>query len=186
MGTPAQMNFQPKLHGLQAFQTTIYGRALHPELFQLKDRNVLKHAGLELEAWLMPGGHLLRLQSGTSCLCELLLDQDKAAPEGGKVHSFLCAAEHDYERSFDAAGVHYIHSIQTETLSETLFDATLEEMRLHAKEMQSLVYEWTDATGRCLSAVDMQRHARELHAQSYHLIATGGVVVRTQTIFEAL
>jgi hypothetical protein len=180
------MNFQPKLHGLQAFQTTIYGRALHPELFQLKGRKVVKHAGLELEAWMMPGGHLLRLQSGTSCLCELLLEHEKAAPEGGVVHSFLCAAEHDYEKTFEAAGVHYIHSIQTETLSETLFDATLEEMRLHAKEMQSLIYEWTDNTGRCLSAVDMQRYGRELHAQSYHLLATGGVVVRTQTIFEAL
>lgn len=186
MGTAPQMNLQPKPHGLLAFQTTIYGRALHPELFQLKGRKVLKHAGLELEAWLMPGGHLLRLQSGTSCLCELLLDQDKCAPEGGIVHSFLCAAEHDYEKSFDAAGVHYIHSIQTETLSETLFDATLEEMRLHAKEMQSLGYEWTDGAGRCLSAIDMQRYGRELHAQSYHLLASGGVVVRTQTIFEAL
>lgn len=186
MGSAPQMNIQPKLHGLLAFQTTIYGRALHPELFQIKASKALKHAGLELEAWMMPGGHLLRLQSGTSCLCELLLDQEKTAPDGGVVHSFLCAAEHDYEKSFEAAGVHYIHSIQTETLSETLFDATLEEMRLHTKEMQSLVYEWTDATGRCLSAIDMQRHGRELHAQSYHLLATGGMVVRTQTIFEAL
>lgn len=180
------MNLQPKLHGLQAFQTTIYGRALHPEFFQLKGRKVLKHAGLELEAWLMPGGHLLRLLAGSSCICELLLDQEKPAPEGGIVHSFVCAGEHDYERSFESSRIHYIYSIQTETLSETLFDATLDEMRQHTKEMQSLVYEWTDTTGRCLSAVDMQRHARELHAQTYHLIATGGLVVRTQTIFEAL
>ncbi|MGH7243659.1 MAG: DUF2617 family protein [Phycisphaerales bacterium] len=179
------MNFQPKVHGLQSYQVSIYGKALHPEHFQLKGRTVLKHAGLELETWLMPGGHLLRLQAGTSCLCELLLDSEKPAPEGGLVHSFQCSAEHDYEKSFEAAGVHYIHSIQTETLSETLFDATLDEMRIHAKEMPSLTYEWTDNTGRCLSAVDMQRYGRELHAQSYHLIATGGMVVRTQTIFES-
>ncbi len=186
MGHSPLMNLQPKLHGVQTFQTTIYGRALHPELFQLKGRRVIQHAGLELESWLMPGGHLLRLQSGTSCICELLTEHEKTVPEEGIVHAFLCVGEHDYEKPFEAAGVNYIHSIQTEVLSETLFDATMDEMRLHSKEEQSLVYEWTDQTGRCLSAIDVQRHSRELHAQSYHLIATGGMVVRTQTIFENL
>lgn len=184
MGQASHMNLQPKMHGLQTFQTTLYNRALHPEFFTLKGRRVLKHNPLELEAWLLPGGHLLRLQTGTSCLCELMMEVEKSVPEGGKVHSFICAAEHDYEKTFEPAGIHYIHSIQTETLSESLYDATLEEMRLHAKENASLVYEWTDGTGRCLTAIDMQRHAREVHAQSYHLIATGGVVVRSQTIFE--
>ncbi|MBS0188842.1 MAG: DUF2617 family protein [Planctomycetes bacterium] len=178
------MNLPPKL-GLQAYQTTIYGRALHPELFQLKGRKVHRHAGLELETWLLPAGHLLRLQHGNSCLSELLTDHEKTVPDGGILHSFICVGEHDYEKSYEAAGVDYIHSIQTETLSEMLYDATLDEMRQHTKDMQSLAYEWMDASGRCLSALDVQRHGRELHIQSYHLIATGGVVVRTQTIFEA-
>ncbi|MBS0191367.1 MAG: DUF2617 family protein [Phycisphaerales bacterium] len=179
------MNLQPKLHGLQAFSLTVYNRALHPELFPLKNRRVLKHVGLDLEAWLLPGGHVLRLQSGTSVVCELVRDQEHSVPEGG-IHAFQCASEHDYERSFEAAGVNYIHSIQTETLSETLYDATLEEMREHIKLEGSLTYEWTDATGRCLSAVDMQRHGKQIHAQSFHLVATGGMVVRTQSIFELL
>lgn len=32
--------------------------------------------------------------------------------------------------------------------------------------------------------IDTQRYNREIHAQAYHLIAQGGVVIRTQTIFE--
>ena len=32
--------------------------------------------------------------------------------------------------------------------------------------------------------LDMQRYHREVHVQSYHLVAQGGIVVRTQTIFE--
>lgn len=179
------MNLSPKTHGLQTYQTVVYGRAPHPEFFTVKARRGLKHAGMDLEAWLLPGAHVLRIQLGSSSLAELVLDGDRHPPEQGIIHSAHCLGEYDYEKTFEAAGMHYIHSIQTETLSDNIFESTLDEMRDHIREQASLHYEWTDAKGRCLSAVDMQKFGRELHVQSYHLVATGGFVARTQTIFEA-
>ena len=41
-----------------------------------------------------------------------------------------------------------------------------------------------NSNGRNLSMVDVQRLTKEVHAQSYHLIAATGLVIRTQTIFE--
>jgi hypothetical protein len=75
-------------------------------------------------------------------------------------------------------------SVQTESLSESLYQATLEEMEAHADEEDSLVHRWEDAMGRCLSLVDVQRFNKEVHAQCYHLQASGGIVLRTQSIFE--
>jgi hypothetical protein len=34
--------------------------------------------------------------------------------------------------------------------------------------------------------LDVQRSPTDAHVQAYHLVATGGVVLRTQTIFEIL
>lgn len=169
--------------GLQAYQMIVYNRALHPELFPLRARRVYPHNGYELEGWLMRGGHLLRFEHHTLCACELMTDQEKN-PDSGVVTAFLCAGEHDVEHSFVKDKVTYISTVQSETLSDNLYAATLEEMTNFGRDSGALQHTWTDETGRSLSLIDVQLHSREVHAQAYHLISSGGIVIRTQTIFE--
>ena len=38
--------------------------------------------------------------------------------------------------------------------------------------------------GRGMSIVDVQRYAKELHVQGFHLLSEGGLVLRTQALFE--
>jgi hypothetical protein len=38
--------------------------------------------------------------------------------------------------------------------------------------------------GKCLSVLEVHRYPREIHVQSFHLVADGGLVLRSQTIFE--
>jgi len=61
---------------------------------------------------------------------------------------------------------------------------TPDEMLDYARGTDALCHRWTDEAGECLSMIDTQRYNREIHAQAYHLIAQGGIVIRTQTIFE--
>jgi hypothetical protein len=75
--------------------------------------------------------------------------------------------------------------VQTETLSENLYTATYNELLEFAREEDAAAHTWADNEGgRNLSFVDVQRFRKEIHAQGYHLIAAGGLVVRTQAIFE--
>lgn len=179
------MNTPTRSSALQTYQLVLYKRALHPELFQLKGRRTLVHDGYEFEAWIMPGSHLLRFQMDKFCACELVTDQSGRLPSDGGVASFLCAGEHDFEHAFVPEKIKYVSTVQTETLTESLFAATYEEMLEFAEETESLVYRWKDSDGgRCLSVLDLQRMSREVHAQSYHLLARGGLVLRTQSIFE--
>jgi hypothetical protein len=178
------MNLPTKPNVLQTYQVVLYNRALHPELFPLKGRRVVKHGDYELEAWVMPGSHILRFEYKTLCACELLTDQDKNIPAAGVVTAFLCAGERDFEHKFPKDGVNFLTTVQTETLSENLYNATYNEMIDFAREMSALAHAWTDDGGKCLSIVDIQRYNREVHAQSYHLVASVGLVLRTQTIFE--
>lgn len=169
---------------LQTYQTILYKCALHPELFQLRGRRVVKHADYELEGWLMQGAHIFRFEHGTLCCSELVTDQEGGLPSGGVVTAFLCAGDRDYEHRFERAGITFMHSVQTETLSENLFDSTFREMQEFAREAGALSCEWDTEQGRNLSIIDLQRYGKEIHCQAYHLHANGGVVLRTQTLFE--
>jgi len=173
-----------KSHSLQSYQMLLYGRALHPELFPLKARKVMRHGAYELEMWAMAGSHLLRFEHGPLCACELMTDQEGNLPETGVVTAFLCAGERDYEHRFEKAKVTYMTTVQTESLSENLYLATYDEMLAHARENAAIVHRWEDECGNCLSMLDAQTMSKEVHIQSYHLLAQGGLVIRTQTIFE--
>jgi Protein of unknown function DUF2617 len=178
------MNAQTKGNSLQSYQVLLYGRALHPELFPLRSRQVRRHGIYEVEAWAMNGSHLLRFEHRTLCACELVTDQDKNLPTTGVVSAFLCAGDHDFEHAFKKDHVHYMNTVQTEALSENLYNATYDELIDHGRELDALIHRWNDDTGPCVSIVAVQTFTREAHVQAFHMVATGGVVLRTQTLFE--
>ncbi len=81
----------------------------------------------------------------------------------------------------------YVTTVQTESLTDNLFMATLREMRDFASEADAMIHEWKDNEGNIsLSLLDVQKYKKEFHFQSYHLIGSSGMVLRTQSIFEVL
>lgn len=191
------MNQMMRSSSLQSYQLILYKRALHPELFQLKDRRAVRNGQCDFEAWLMPGGHALRIQHKGFCASELVTDREDGLPTAGAVATFPCAGEKDYEHEFSDGRMTYLATVQTETLTENLYASTYKEMVGYAEDTGAMVHKWSipggtaggavhggSASGRCLSVLEIQRYPREIHVQSFHLVAEGGVVLRTQTIFE--
>jgi hypothetical protein len=179
------MQHQPTAkHTLASPQLFLYRRALHPELFALKQRRTIPHTGYEFETWLMQGGHMLRFQIKGFCASELLTAQDTGLPTSGAVATFPCVGEKDYDHPFPEARVSYGTSMQTETLSENLYNATYNELIDLAKETDALLHIWSEADGPALSMVELQRYPREIHAHAYHMSPSSGLVLRTQSIFE--
>ncbi len=178
------MNIPAKSNSLQTYQVVLYDRALHPELFKFKGRRVVRHGDYEFEGWILPAGHVLRFEKGPLCASELVTDQEDNLPSKGVVSAGLCAGERDFEHDFQKAGVRYMNTVQTETLSENLYAATFDELFRHGQEAGALMHRWEDEIGPCMSMLDIQRMSSEVHAQGYHLLAAGGLVLRTQTIFE--
>lgn len=179
------MNTQTRPNSLQTFQLLLYRRPLHPEVFNLRGRHAITHGEYQLESWIMPGGHVMRFTYDGFCASELVTDQEGGVPLEAAVTGFHCAGEHEFDHKFVAERMNYMTSVQTETLGENLYAATYDEMVDFAKETGALIHRWSDIDGgRNLSMLDVQRLAKEVHAQAYHLIAHGGVVLRTQTIFE--
>ncbi len=183
----------------------LYRRPLHPELFVLKARKTITApGGIELETWLLPMGHMLRLTKGGHCVCELVTDRDNGLPTQGVITTFPAVGERDFEQLFEDAALLYTTSAQTENLTPRLYQASLADMRALAKDTGALVAEWPlEATpgsrgsyapaganlepahslGTCLSMLEVQRFGDELHASSTHMHPAGGLVLRTQTVF---
>lgn len=135
-----------KPNSLQAYQVVLYSRALHPELFSLKGRKVVRHGDYEFEAWVMRGSHLLRFEKSALCACELVSSEESKLPASGVVSAFLAAGERDYEHRFEKDKVVYMTTVQTETLSENLYVSTYEEMMDYAKSTDALIHRWMRAS----------------------------------------
>lgn len=179
------MNLPTKAHSTSVHHLILYKRALHPELFQLKGRRTINHGTYELEAWLMQGGHALRFQHKNFCASELVTDKEDGLPTTGAVITFPCIGEKDLDHAFKIERVKYVTTMQTETLSDNLYSATYREMVDLAEETDALIHTWEGHSGgRNLSMLDVQRYGKEAHAQAYHMVASSGLVLRTQTIFE--
>lgn len=181
------MSTSQKTPYTQVYRLMLYGRALHPELFELRGRRCERHGAYEVERWLLPSGHVVRFSAHGHCLTETVLDNADHLPEHGLVHALPCLGEKDYEMPA-AEGLGYITTIQTESLTDNLFNATYRELlEMAGDDPTNLCHTWRNDDGaQCLSALDMQKYRDQLHVQSYHLNGSTGFVLRTQSIFEVV
>jgi len=167
----------------------LYRRALHPELFELQQRRTIRHGEYEAECWVTEAGHVARFSAKGKVLTETVLEGGDHLPETGLIHALPCLGEKDFElsREQDVNSIGYVTTIQTEHLTENLYNSTLKEMQDFSYELGAVKTEWTDGEGvPCLSMLDLQKYKREFHVQSYHLMGACGVVLRTQSIFEVI
>ncbi|MEX0654799.1 MAG: DUF2617 family protein [Phycisphaeraceae bacterium] len=178
------MSIGHKSANTQVLRLMVYRRALHPELFDLQNRRTDRHGDYEVEVWVTAGGHVARFQTGGQVLTETVIDAGDHLPETGLIHALPCLGEKDFELEPDGK-IGYVTTIQTESLTDNLYNATLREMEDFVRETGSLSHGWTDRAGvACLTALDVQKYKREFHIQSYHLYGSSGMVLRTQSIFE--
>lgn len=169
---------------MQMLRMMIYRRPLHPELFDLQARRSVRHGGYEVEQWLTCGGHVVRFQLPGQSLTEVVIESGEHLPETGLVHALPAFGEKEYEMP-DEGKLGFFATIQTETLTDNLYQATYREMTDFARETGALSLSYNDPNGGpCLSLIDSQKYKSEYHIQVYHLQAGTGLVLRTQSIFE--
>lgn len=209
----APMSFLPKSSVIHAFQLALFDHELPENYLYPKARRAISDKDYMLEALVISGGHALRFEMRDTIAVEYVTEFDRIVPSAGLITCFPCPQERDFEHRFvphatppmqpspgihpssphhaklakplgPSAGVVYMTSVQTETLPESLYASTCRELIDFGRQNGALVHLWRDAKGPCLSMIDMQRYSGQAHAQTYHLTASGGVVLRTQSIFE--
>ncbi len=173
-----------KTSSLQSYNMLVYRTAIHPEFFQISGRRRIEHNGYEFEAWIFQGGHVFRFQHGASCGTEVVADSFEKLPGKGLITTLPCAGEKDHEADI-TEHLLYMTSIQTETLSDHLYNSTYQELLDHGRNCDGLMTIWTDDFGRNnLSMIDLQRYSDQMHVQAYHCRSDCSLVLRTQSIFQ--
>ena len=172
-----------KTTSLQAYTMLVYRKPLHPEFFGIAGRKRIEQEDFEFEGWIFPGGQVARFQSGNVTVCEVVTDQVENLPEKGLVANLPCAGERDFEKTFSNS-VTYMTTMQTETLSDHLYESTYREMLDYGREANALVHIPVRHEGRPeMSILDIQRSRDEIHVQGYHLRGDCGLVLRSQSLF---
>jgi len=169
---------------LQSYQTHLYARSLQPELFGAADARTIIQDYYTLNISIMPGSHACTFNSVDGTATEHVTDFTVGNSEIGLVESLLCSAEKDFEHKIPRTKINYITAAQTEQLTPHIYNDTLDELDQLARDQDALAHRWNDQAGSCLSMVDHQKYAQEIHIQAYHLIANENLVLRTQSIFE--
>lgn len=173
-----------KSSSLQSYNMLLYRTAIHPEFFQIAGRRRIEHNGYEFEAWVFKGGHVFRFQQEGSCATEVVTDSFERLPGKGLVTTLPCAGEKDHDAEINDRLV-FMTSIQTETLSDHLYNSTYLELVEHGRMCEGLMTMWNDEQGRHnLSMVDVQRYSDQMHVQAYHCRSDCSLVLRTQSIFQ--
>lgn len=183
----------PKAGPWPTVNLALYVRTMARDVTWPSARRVVRHHGYELEVVLSALSHTLLFSAanagGVLSVAEVVAEDVVPLPSAGQAMVLMCPSEKDVEHTEGRAPgpvVHYMCSIQTEVLPDTVYASTYEELRDFGRAEGALLHLWQDAAGPCLSMVDVQRHTGEVHAQCYHAVATGGFVLRTQTIFEVM
>jgi len=109
----------------------LYQRTLHPELFKIYCTEQVTRRDYEADIWLIEGGHVISFSAGKTSLTEVIVTGVHQLPDRGLMQSIPCRGEKYHETSV-GTNVKYMISTQEEQLTQTLYDATKQEIAAYA------------------------------------------------------
>ena len=164
----------------------LYQRTLHPELFKIHANEQVSRRAYEADIWLVEGGHVIMLTAGKNTLTEVIVTNNDPLTDRGLLQSIPCRGEKYHEMTAPGGTIKYMISTQEEQLTQTLYEATKQEIREYALKRELMMAD-TPATadrGGALGVLDIERRSHELLVQSFHLFDENQMVIKTQAIIE--
>jgi hypothetical protein len=161
-------------------------RTLHPELFKILASEQVARRAYEANIWLVEGGHVISFTAGKSMLSEVIVSNPDPLLERNVLQSIPCRGEKNHEMV--VGDIRYMISTQEETLTQTLYDASRQEIVTYAakRELMSAETPATADGGGFLSVLDIERRSHMLLVQSFHLSDDNLMVIKTQAIIEVI
>lgn len=167
----------------------LYQRTLHPELFNILRSDRATRRAYEADIWLVDGGHVITFSAGEHALTEVMVtNPDRGGlTDRGLVQSIPCRGERYHEMT-SPGNIRYMISTQEEQLTQTLYDATRNEIAEYAakRELMTAKVAPRDDLAGSLHVLDIECRSHELLVQSFHLFDENQMVIKTQGIIEVV
>ena len=163
----------------------VFGRALHPDWFAVKEHRRVTQTGWEADIRIIEGGHAILWRSGTARLTEVLAGPETLLPDLGLL--FHSTVRHERSATLrPGAGAEYQTCFEAERVDPEVFAHLSDELVLDAGK-GGLFHRFGHPNRLApapISHVRFEAKPRGLSIQSFHTFPDDRAIVRTQSLFE--
>ena len=173
---------RPKVAEL-AFQ--VYGRALHPELFEVLQTRKVQRNGFQAKIDITSSGHVVTWRYGGLTLTEVAAASNHPLPEKRRLMSHRLSGTHS-DTVTCRGGTQYRVRIQLEPADPEIFWAFQQEL-VNNEPRQGMLHTF-DASGRvpmgAISYIHIETRSRLLLVQAFHTFPDDCAIVKSESRFE--
>jgi hypothetical protein len=163
----------------------LYGRPLHPELFEILASRKVRREDYELTVWITRTGHVITWENRDVHLTEVAAAADQELPEKRRLLSYKLRGEHGGNLKC-AHGVSYQTSFQVETLQPEIFLHVHDEILADGGK-RGLLCNFRPNHRLALAPlgfVTVEARAGCLFLSSFHTFPDEHTVVKSQSLIE--
>lgn len=176
------LSVRPKVAEL-VFQ--LYGRGLHPELFQVYGSRVVRRGDYEATINITSAGHIVTWRYQGLTLTEVCTSAHHPLPQKRRLLSYRLKG-HRTDRVECRGGAAYHVSFDLEPVEPEVFWTFQQELTLDG-ERQGMLHKF-DSSGRmalgALSYINVETRTRSLLVQAFHTFPDDYAIVKSQSLFE--
>ncbi len=176
------LTVRPKVAEL-VFQ--LYGRPLHPELFEVHSCRSVKRGDYEARIEITSAGHVIQWRYAGLTLTEVATSAHHPLPKRRRLLSYrLKGHRTDYVEC--RGGVRYQVDFTLETLDPEIFWTFQQELS-HDGQREGMLYRF-DSSGRltlgAISYINIETRNRSFLVQAFHTFPDDYAIVKTQSLIE--
>jgi hypothetical protein len=174
------LSVRPKVAEL-AFQ--VFGRSLHPELFEIHRSRRFERAGYEAKIDITNSGHVITWRGGGHTLTEVASSAQQPLPQRRRLVAHQLRGGHADQLEC-RGGVTYETHFHLEPVSMELFFAF--HGQLSAESTDGLLHNF-DASGRmalgAFSYIHVETRTRSMRVQAVHTFPDDYAMVKVESVF---
>ena len=163
----------------------LYGRPLHPELFDCHGSQTVHHGDYEAKIDITSAGHVVTWRRDGMILTEVCAAAHHPLPQKRRLMSYPLRGER-YDRIECRGGVSYEMEFELESAPPEVFWTYQEELIASGKN-QGMLHTF-DASGRmalgALSFIHVQTRRSSMKVRAFHTFPDDYAIVRTQSVFQ--
>ncbi|MEX0712813.1 MAG: DUF2617 family protein [Pirellulales bacterium] len=176
------LSVRPKVAEL-VFQ--LYGRSLHPELFEVYCSRTVKRGEYEATIDITSAGHVVTWRYHGLTLTEVAASAQHPLPQKRRLLSYRLKGERS-DRMECRGGARYQVSFSLEPVEPEVFWTFQQELN-HDGERQGMLHRF-NSSGRmalgALSYINVETRNRHLLVQAFHTFPDDYAIVKSQSMFE--
>ncbi len=162
----------------------LYGRALHPELFEVHQTRTVERGGYVAKIQITSAGHLVTWRYDGITLTEVAAAANHPLPEKRRLLCYRLQGERS-DALECRGGCSYQMRFQLEPLDAALF-WTFQQQLIHDGQRKGMLHTF-DASGRvslgAISYINLETRNRSLLIQAFHTFPDDNAIVKSESVF---